>query len=119
MKRRIVWGIGAGLGVALVVAGCMYLGNLSPIASFTATPNSGSTPLSVDFDASASSDADGTIDEYFWDFGDGQSASAVLPTITHIYTNAQSNSLTFTSILVVTDNAGATDTAVKNITVDP
>ncbi|MCB1217065.1 PKD domain-containing protein [bacterium] len=52
--------------------------NLSPIASFTADPASGDAPLSVSFDASASSDPDGAngditdIVQFLWDFdGDG------------------------------------------------
>lgn len=119
MKKRIVWGAGGGLGLILVVASCAFLGNLSPLASFTATPNTGTTPLSVDLDASASSDPDGTIVEYLWDFGDGQSASRTVATVTHIYTNTQSDSKVFTAILTVVDDQGADDTAVKNITVDP
>jgi len=119
MRQRIVWGACAGLALILVVAGCVFLGNLHPIASFTATPDHGPSPLSVDFDASDSSDPDGTIGEYYWDFGDGQTASQTLPTITHIYTIVQSNSETFTTVLTVTDDEGAKDTAVKNITVDP
>ena len=119
MKRRLVWGVSAGLLLMLVVTGCVFLGNLSPIASFTVTPNQGPTPLSADFDASASSDPDGTIAKYLWDFGDGQTASQTVPTLTHIYTNTQSNSVVFTAILTVTDNDGADDTAVKNVTVDP
>jgi PKD repeat protein len=119
MKRRIVWGAVAGLCLTFVIAGCALLGNLHPIASFTATPNTGNSPLSVDFDASASSDPDGTIATYLWDFGDGQTASATVATFTHVYTNVQSNPQVFTAILTVTDNDGADDTAVQNITVNP
>ncbi len=120
MKRRIVWGLCAGLALILVVTGCRFLGNLNPIASFTATPSQGTSLLSVDFDAEDSSDPDGTIVEYYWDFGDGQTASKTLPdTFAHVYTNVQSDSEVFTAILTVTDNLGAEDTAVKNITVDP
>jgi PKD repeat protein len=119
MKRRIVGGASAGLALVLVVTGCVFLGNLNPVASFTATPSHGASPLSVDFDASASSDPDGTIEEYFWDFGDGQTASETLPTIAHVFINVQSNSQVFTTILTVTDDLSAQDDAVKNITVNP
>ena len=120
MKKRIL-GVGStGLALVLVVAGCVFLGNLNPIASFTATPSHGASPLSIDFDPEDSLDPDGTIAEYYWDFGDGQTASkTLLETITHVYINVQSASEVFTAILTVTDDLGAEDTAVKNITVDP
>ena len=39
-------------------------GNLTPIATFTATPPTGTAPLSVFFDATGSLDVDGTIVSY-------------------------------------------------------
>jgi len=53
MKRQITWGVCAGLGLIVAVVRFALLGNLSPIASFTAAPSAGPSPLSVDFDASA------------------------------------------------------------------
>jgi len=120
MKRRIVWGVSVVLAVTLVVTGCWFLGNLHPIATFTATPSSGTSTLSVTFDAEDSFDPDGTIEEYLWDFGDGQTASqTAYALIIHVYTNVQSDSVVFTAILTVIDNLGAEDTEAKNITVDP
>ena len=52
--------------------------NQNPVASFTAAPTSGEAPLNVDFDASASSDSDGSIVDFAWDFGDGSSGSGQL-----------------------------------------
>ena len=47
-------------------------GNVPPAGELAASPASGDTPLTVDFDASASSDSDGSITQYMWDFdGDG------------------------------------------------
>ena len=43
-------------------------GNLPPVASLDAEPNSGLAPLDVSFDASASYDPDGTLVSYEWDF---------------------------------------------------
>jgi PKD repeat protein len=46
----------------------------APVANISAAPLAGYGPLIVDFDGSASSDSDGTITDYNWDFGDGNSA---------------------------------------------
>ena len=85
--------------------------NQSPTASFTATPTSGETPLNVSFDATASSDPDGTIDSYDWAFGDGSTGYGI--TTSHQYTSAS----TYTVTLTVTDDDGDTDTATVTITV--
>src|SRR5207249_2663788 len=45
-------------------------GNQPPVARLTVTPASGTEPLAVTADASASSDSDGTIASYRFDFGD-------------------------------------------------
>jgi len=83
----------------------------APTASFTATPTSGTAPLTVNFDASASTDSDGSIASYSWNFGDGGSGSGV--TTSHTYTSDG----TYTVTLTVTDDDGASDTATQTITV--
>src|SRR5262249_19352965 len=60
--------------------------NQPPVARATATPDSGTVPLSVAFDGSTSSDADGSIVSYFWTFGDGGNATGA--TANHTYTTA-------------------------------
>jgi PKD repeat protein len=82
-----------------------------PIASFTYLPLSPSVGETVDFDASASYDPDGTIASYTWDFGDATTGSGM--TTNHIYTSAD----TYTVTLTVTDNDGLSDTATQDITV--
>ena len=85
--------------------------NQAPTASFSATPTSGAAPLDVDFDASGSSDPDGSIVSYEWDFGDGTSDSG--ETASHQYTSDGS----FTVTLTVTDDEGATGTATDGVLV--
>lgn len=75
--------------------------NQPPAAVFTLTPTSGSAPLTVKFDASGSSDPDGSIASYAWDFGDGQSGSGKAPSHTYLKTG------TMTVTLTVTDNNGS------------
>ncbi len=49
-------------------------GNSAPIISLIATPTSGDAPLVVNFDASGTTDIDGDVLSYSWDFDDGNSA---------------------------------------------
>lgn len=85
--------------------------NNPPVATFTASKTSARTGESITFDASASSDLDGFISSYQWDFGDGSTAFGI--TVTHSYTSAG----TYTIKLTVTDNDGAKDNTTLQITV--
>jgi PKD repeat protein len=87
---------------------------LSPTVSFTATPNSGNAPLTVDFDGSASADEWG-IASYSWDYdsSDGIQADATGATPQHEFTVAD----TYTVTLTVSDNSGLTNTTTRQITV--
>jgi len=116
MRNRVVLLSGVGLAL-LALASCVYLFNVSPVASFTAVPVP--STHSVTLDATASHDPDGTIASYLWNFGDSQTASQIsnLP-FTHLFT-VQTDPETFTIVLTVTDNQGATDTAVRDVTVTP
>ena len=67
----------------LALVSCSFIMNMSPIASFTALPALGTTPLDVALDATASDDPDGTIASYLWNFGDGQTSSASIFPFTH------------------------------------
>lgn len=75
--------------------------NLRPTAAFSSDVTEGSAPLEVRFDASASSDPDGTIVSYEWAFGDGNTGTG--RTTTHTYADAGS----YTPRLTVTDERGA------------
>ena len=85
--------------------------NQPPLASFTANPPSGQAPLMVGFNAAGSTDADGTIVSYYWNYGDGSTGSGAL--VNYNYTTAGD----YTVILTVTDNDGSTDTATSTVTV--
>ena len=92
---------------------CDAAPNQPPVASFSATPEAGEMPLEVLFDATASSDSDGSITTYNWEFGDGNTATG--PTASHTYTQEG----IYTASLTVTDNDGATHTTETNISVVP
>ena len=58
--------------------------------------------MPVAFNGSASSDPDGTVARYDWDFGDGKSAPDGGPTPKHAYSRPGA----YTAKLTVTDNEG-------------
>jgi hypothetical protein len=87
--------------------------NLPPMANFTYSPTFPYVGQAVTFDASGSSDIDGTIVSYEWDFGDGSTGTDVLTPYTY------ESAGTFTVTLTVTDDLGATDTLQQEITIDP
>ena len=90
-------------------ASCRDLPNVPPTARCTAEPTLAEAPLRVAFDASSSTDADGAVVEYTWEFGDGTRASG--EQVSHRYIEAG----TYTAILTVTDNDGASTTAQHTI----
>ena len=67
----------------------------------------------MNFDGSGSSDPDGSIASYAWDFGDGQSGTAATPS--HSYAAAG----TYQVKLTVTDNSGGTSSVTNPVTVAP
>jgi PKD repeat protein len=79
--------------------------NSSPVASFTFSETSVEVYTSITFNASTSTDSDGTIVEYTWNFGDGIKESGMYSN--HYY----STTGTFTVILTVVDNEGASNTS--------
>jgi PKD repeat protein len=86
-------------------------GNYIPQADIAASVTSGDAPLSVNFDASAASDIDGTIVNYDWDFGDGEIGTGSL--IDHIFTDPG----VYATTLTVIDDSGASSAKVISITV--
>ncbi len=82
---------------------------IPPVASFTLAKDW----LVVNVDASGSSDADGTVDSYAWNFGDGMTGSGKLAT--HTYAAAG----TYTITLTVTDNDMLSASASQDVSVRP
>lgn len=81
--------------------------NAAPVAAFTVTCRY----LVCSYDAGASSDADGTVTSYEWDFGDGTGDSTASATTTHVYDAAG----TRTARLVVTDGDGGTGETTRDV----
>ena len=81
--------------------------NTPPQASFTSTANG----LTANFNGSGSTDADGTISSYAWQFGDGTTGTGA--TTSHAYATAG----TYPVTLTVTDNGGATHSVSRQVTV--
>jgi PKD repeat protein len=84
-----------------------------PVARFTASPTSGASPLSVSFDAGASTYDGGTIVQYEWNFGDGRFGYG--RTLGHTYFS--SGTSTFIVTLTIHGADGKTDTVTDAITV--
>lgn len=86
--------------------------NQAPTANFSAS----ATSLLASFDASASSDADGSISSYRWSFGDGTVRTTSSPTTSHVF----AASGTHTVNLVVLDAEGAASSVhSRNLSVAP
>ncbi len=85
--------------------------NTPPTAVASATPSTGVAPLLVTFSSAGSSDPDGLIIGYSWNFGDGSPLAAGAD-LTHTYLFGGR----FVASLTVTDNGGliATTTTIIN-----
>lgn len=82
-------------------------GNPPPIAVAAAEPRFGPQSVTVNFDATASSDQNNSSDEltYSWDFADGTSATGIQPT--HSFTTNSLEPTSFNVRLTVSDPQGA------------
>jgi hypothetical protein len=74
--------------------------SVPPVAVISATPLSGKAPLCVTFDGTNSTDTNGHLVSYSWDFGDG--AKAKEASLNHTYMSVG----TYTAVLTVTDDQG-------------
>ena len=99
--------VNVGSGEIMKIA---YGGNRPPVAVATSTSLTGTSPLSVTFTGSASTDPDGDPLTYEWDFGDG-STFATIANPVHVFmatpgAQGQGLILGYTVQLKVTDSKG-------------
>ena len=86
--------------------------NSAPVAVISASVTDGFAALTVNFSGSGSSDSDGSISTYAWDFGDGGATGPGAST-SHTFTEPGGYNVRLT----VTDDDGATDSVLRNIRV--
>ncbi len=77
--------------------------NQLPVAVATLDVGSGAAPLNVAFTGDASSDSDGSVVNWHWDFGDGSTSDGVANTA-HSFSPG-----VYDVVLTVTDDMGATN----------
>ena len=85
--------------------------NKPPVARFTHSPRTPKIGQRVTFDASTSSDPDGTIFSYKWNFGDAHTKIGKI--VTHSYSNARNYNVKLT----VKDNDGDSSSMTRTVTV--
>lgn len=83
----------------ILAANLPALSGSTPVVSMALSPSSGSAPLNVDFTANVSG---ATASKYLWNFGDGTTSTAALPS--HTYITAGN----YTAKVTVTDSTGGT-----------
>lgn len=106
MTMKAVNGVYA-LVLTLCLAACGGGGsdqpaNQRPQAAFVVSGQTSGLPATLTFNGGASRDPDGSISQYAWAFGDGQTGSGGV--VTHVYDAAGD----YTVSLTVTDNRGQT-----------
>ncbi|MCI0414561.1 PKD domain-containing protein [bacterium] len=87
------------------------INNRSPITRFTVFPDQGATNTIYTFDGTISTDPDGQIVSYQWDFGDGKTG------IGAVATHKFKSTGTFEVTMKIVDNDDATGTATQPLTV--
>ncbi len=89
--------------------------NRAPVARFTPNVYTTGVHQPVWFNASESTDSDGTIVEYIWDFGDGETGDGVL--VDHEYQTAGGTGWRPEIRLTVVDDNGATNSTSHQVIV--
>jgi PKD repeat protein len=113
------------IGSVAVVPACEELPpipNVPPVATFVYSPVSPiiSGQSGVVFNASGSTDSDGTVSSYIWNFGDGTpEETRNTPTTTHVFpdTPAICLEVVYTVLLTVTDDKGGRSSSSQTVRV--
>ena len=103
-------------GLASAPASLEVRSSNPPVASASA-PGRARSGTAVTFDASASSDPDGSVVSWTFTFGDGTSVVSSSPVVTHAY--AADRALVFGWTVTVTDDAGVSDATGGSIKITP
>ena len=99
------------VSIRLVPPGIILPPNGTPVPSFTYSPSAPLAKSDVTFDGSLSTDSDGRVVSYAWNFGDGSQGSGVL--VKHGFSNDGS----YTVTLTVTDDRGQSASLSKAVSV--
>jgi PKD repeat protein len=99
------------VSIRLVPPGVILPPNGTPVPSFTFAPSAPLLRVDVTFDASLSSDSDGRIANYAWNFGDGSLGTGAV--VKHEFKSIG----TFVVTLTVTDDRGQSASLSKNVSV--
>lgn len=102
------WTAATGASIMATSFRAAVISNTAPTASFTHSESL----LTTSVNGSGSSDPDGTIASYDWDWGDGTTHGTTV-TASHTYANPG----TYSVKLTVTDNSGATGQVAQSVTV--
>ncbi|MEK7493772.1 MAG: fibronectin type III domain-containing protein, partial [Patescibacteria group bacterium] len=98
----------SGYAISFSVA---FPANVNPVALITAILTSGTEPLVISADGSASYDTDGSIAQYIWNCGDGSPNTLDVSNASHTYATAGTYALSLTVI----DNQGGSSNASQSI----
>ncbi len=99
------------VSIRLVPPGIILPPNGTPVPSFTYAPSAPLSQSDVTFDASLSTDSDGRIVSYAWNFGDGSQGSGIV--VKHAFETAGS----YTVTLTVTDDRSQSASVSKSVAV--
>ena len=89
------------------------IANNAPVAIITSDSNGGKAPITIGFSGTSSTDSDGIVSSWVWNFGDTLSSNntSTLATPSHTYIAPG----TYTVTLQVKDNAGASSLVASKI----